>query len=108
MFIPSWDTPDILDVFTPETLDFLDFLQMKVSDYTSLDITLSKLVHEWVQNSITVVSIVTDNARNLKRALDFDASRETLEQFSGQHILRFKCTVHNSHLALREMQKFDP
>ena len=97
---------------------FAGALHLPHTSHESIAEALSPIIETIRSHQGKLISIVTDNARNLKlattdanqpgRMIDTSAQISSIQSRTGQPILHISCTIHSAHLILRDLEKESP
>jgi hypothetical protein len=91
--------------FTPRNIHFLDILHLDKTNHTAIAEEMGKIVTQLNAGETKVRSVTTDNASNLRRALDPTQITETLQVITKQPILHVRCGIHTAHLAFEDLER---
>ena len=88
------------------------------TDHNSIAEALSPVIDTIRRHQGRPISIITDNARNLKlattdthqpsRTIDTSGQISSVHSRTGQPLLHISCTIHSAHLILRDLEKESP
>ena len=97
---------------------FAGALHLTHTGHDSIAEALSPIIDTIRSHQGKPISIVTDNARNLKlattdaeqpgRTIDTSSQISSIQSRTGQPMLHISCTVHSAHLILRDLEKERP
>jgi hypothetical protein len=95
--------------FTKQRLYFLTILEVKRADHLTLATELARIVIELRdRKGVKVRAVITDNARNLVRALDDEQPAETMQQLADTQAIHIRCGIHSAQLGLTDFRKQSP
>jgi hypothetical protein len=98
----------VVVAYSAQKLYFIDLLNLESSDHVSVAQHVALIIQALSTYSICVNCIVTDNARNLVRALSPDELTETVQILPGEKASNVRCDCHSADLALDDISSEVP
>jgi hypothetical protein len=92
--------------FTKQRLEFLTIFEVKKVDHLILATELARILMEMRERKgVKVRAVITDNVRNLVRALDEGETEGTMQRLADTPAIHIRCGVHSTQLGLMDFRK---